>query len=157
MDSPLHLWPPKLWLRGAHHCHSRPRPACADRLTPTREVTLKWHGPDGRDDFSMYRRNGKTERMGLAVGRKQIAVCVGVINLSSCVTLTNKASAYPKKPFINDDRRKRHGTVTHLKCQPWLCGANRLTVVHQLLPQGYQSASLFSLLVIIHTIFFSQD
>ncbi|CAB1432531.1 unnamed protein product [Pleuronectes platessa] len=38
--------------------------ACVDHLTQTCGVTLKWHRPDGRDDFSVYCHNGKTECTG---------------------------------------------------------------------------------------------
>lgn len=52
-----------------------------DCLTQTCEVTLKWHRPDGRDDFSMYCCNGKTERAVQGTGQKQITLWIGVINL----------------------------------------------------------------------------
>lgn len=55
--------------------------ACVDRLTQTCEVTLKWHRPDGRDYFSMYCRNRKTECTAPGARQKRITLRIGVINL----------------------------------------------------------------------------
>lgn len=55
--------------------------ACILCLTQAREVALKWHRPDGREDFSMYCQNRKTECSRPGARQKQLTLWVGVINL----------------------------------------------------------------------------
>lgn len=113
MDPLLHLCPQRY---SSESITAWQPAAFSGRLTRAREVTLKWHGPDGRDDFSMYK---ETECRWPGVyqnkSRSGLALLIPLVTV-----ITEMAYVNAKATIKSNSRGKRpqHDTVHHI-IQRW--------------------------------------